>query len=154
MVSTAVAKRPSATAENTGSGSRSPSGRSSSRHSGLSSAASPAIVSQTSATKELGNGLHRPLDLPLSVGERDEERLELRRGDVDPAREQVPEESAVAVGVAALGLLEVRHRAVRAEERRHRADTLDDARASRGLAEARLQPGSSRLERLVAGRIP
>ena len=66
----------------------------------LSAAASTAIVSQTSATK----ARHRSdcaFDLLVAVHGRGEERLELRRREVDALLEQVPEERAVALGVAA-----------------------------------------------------
>src|SRR5688572_31744402 len=87
--------------------SRSGSSRSCSAQSGLSAAASAARVSQRSSVEEVGNGLDRPVDVGVGVGEREEEALELRRRDVDAALEQVTEESAVSLGVARLRVLEV-----------------------------------------------
>src|SRR2546423_15643872 len=100
MVSSPSAYRASPSGEKTGSRSCSASGRSATRQSGLSRAASTATVSQSSTVEELGNGLHRPVDVLVGVRERDERRLELRRREVDPSREQVPEEFPVALGVA------------------------------------------------------
>src|SRR5262249_2104941 len=98
------AYRDSARAENTGSRSCSSIRRSAFVQSRLSAPASAPIVSQMSAV-EVCNGLDRPVDLLVPVGERDQHRLELARRNVDPALEQVAEERRVAVGVAALRVL-------------------------------------------------
>src|SRR3954468_22066500 len=123
MVSIPRAYRSSASREKTGSRCWSSRGRSAAVHSSLSRPASSAIVSQTSAVK-VRNGLDRAIDFLVAVRERDEHALELARRDVHAAREQVPEERAVALGVAALRVVEVAHRLVVREQRRHRADTL------------------------------
>ena len=63
----------------------------------------PEIVARR---KEL---LSRGGDLLIAVRKREEQRLELRRRDVDAVCEQVTEESAVPVRVACLRILEVGH---------------------------------------------
>src|ERR1700756_1038198 len=128
--------------------SRSGSGSRQSAQSELSAAASTAIVSQTSASKALHRA-RRPLDLVLAVSGRGEERLELRRGEVDALLEQVPEERAVAIRIAPLGVLEVAHRPVAHEEREQRAHTLHvDERGERFL-----ENGRPPLELVVDGAI-
>ena len=57
--------------------------------------------------EERADGLDGAVDLGVAVRERDEHRLELRRGDVDAVREQVAEERAVAFRVAPLRVVEV-----------------------------------------------
>jgi hypothetical protein len=99
-------------------------------------------------------GLHRRVDLRAAVRGRDEERLELGRGDVHAAGEQVPKPRAVALRVARGRLLEAPHRPLPEEERRHAADTLHgDSLPCRRLPEARgeLRPGG--LQLLVDGGI-
>src|SRR5580765_6601208 len=123
MVSIPSAYRSSPSAEKTGSRSWSSRERNAAVQSSLSRPASSAIVSQRSAVKGR-NGLDRTVDLLLAVRKRDEHALELARRDVDPAREQMAEERAVALGVGLLRVVEVAHRPVRHEQRRHRADTL------------------------------
>src|SRR5688572_4080213 len=79
--------------------------RSASAQSGLSAAASAAIVLKTSVAEEVANGLDGAVDVLVRVGERDEETLELRGRDVDPPLQQVAEERAVALRVARLRVL-------------------------------------------------
>src|SRR5437764_10582681 len=105
MVSRPSLHLPSASVEKTGS--RSGFGRNAASQSGLSRAASAAITSQSSVAEELANRLDRPVDLVVAVRERDEHRLELRRGDVDAALEQAPEERGVPIRVAFGRLLKV-----------------------------------------------
>src|SRR4029079_4534106 len=105
------AYRCSPRAEKTASRRWSSGGRSAAVQSSLSRPASPAIVSQRSAV-EAGNGLDRAVDFLVAVRERDEQALELARGDVHPVREQMAEERAVPFGVAALRVVEVAHRGV------------------------------------------
>src|SRR5919201_3815794 len=112
MVSSPSLYRCSASGEKTGSRSCFSGRRSASRQRRLSRPASTAIVSQRSATEELGTGLHRAVDLLVAVGERDEQRLELRRRDVDAALEQVAEERAVALRVARLRVAQIPHGAI------------------------------------------
>src|SRR5437588_3501738 len=59
------------------------------------------------------------------------------------------EERAVAVGVAGLGVVEVAHRLVGDEERRHRADALEATVGREALLESR----AALLELLVDGRV-
>ena len=82
--------------------------------------------------------------------ERDEQALELRRRDVDPALEQVAEERAVALRVAALRVREAADRLVGAEERRHRADALHAAERAQARPRAARRFASSSL---VDGRV-
>src|SRR6266581_6909653 len=91
----------------------------------------------------------RTVDLLVAVRERDEERLELGRRDVDPARQEVAEERRVALGVACGGVLEPPDRLRTAEERQHRTDALDAAEGR----ESFLQPRPAPLELLVDRRI-
>src|SRR5947209_17993718 len=87
------------------------------------------MVSQTSTSK----ARHRSdcsLDLVLAVCGRGEEGLELRRREIDVLVDYVPEEGAVAFGVAPLRVLEVPHGPVRHEKREQRADALDAAARS------------------------
>src|SRR3954452_11284210 len=81
--------------------------------------------------------------------EGEEHRLELRRRDVDALREQVPEERAVALGVACLRVVEVADAAVGHEWRKHRAD----AAHVRDLSKAGFETGSFPLELLVHRRV-
>src|SRR5439155_5277225 len=148
MVSIPSAYRISASGENTGA--RSGSALRAAPQSGLSRSASSAIVDQTSSVVELANGLDGAVDLLVAVGERGEQALELRRRDVDPTREQVPEAGGVALGVAALGVVEGADRGARREEREHRADALDDAVGREAVGQA----GSAALELLVDPRLP
>src|SRR5438477_2950410 len=85
------------------------------------------------------------VDLLVAVCERDEHRLELRGRDVDPTLEQMAEERAVALGVAAFRVLEVRDDAVGHEQREHRAHPTNAS--ERG--EPGLEPRSAPLELLV-----
>src|SRR5215218_5651393 len=120
----------SASGEKTATSSRSSSGSRAAAQSGLSRSASSAIVSQMVATpafllcKELLGGLDRALDLAWTVGGRDEERLELRRRDVDALGEQMPEEGAVPIEIACPGVLDVSHRCAPEEDGQHGADSL------------------------------
>ena len=82
------------------------------------------------------DGGDRALDLLVAVRGRREERLELRRREVDALLEQVTEQRAVALGVARLRVVEVAHRRVGHEEREQRADALDAAERSESLLEA------------------
>src|SRR5262249_17978997 len=111
--------------------------------------ASSAITSQTSTAEVLANGLDRTIDLLVAVGERDEQRLELRRRDVDPTRQQVAEERRVRLRVARRGVLEATHRLGAAEEREHCADPLDAAERH----EPGLERRPSSLELLVDERV-
>jgi len=86
---------------------------------------------------EARNRCNRPVDLVVAVREREEHRLELGRRDVDAAREQVPEQRAVPIGVAALHVLEAPDRAVGHEQRQHRADAAHAAELREPSLEAR-----------------
>src|SRR5947208_14254593 len=77
--------------------------------------------------EEALDGFDRPVDLLVAVRERDEERLELRRRDVDPARQEVAEERRVALGVACGGVLAPPDRHRPAEEPEQRAAAPDPA---------------------------
>ena len=114
-------------ARKTGSSSRLRGGRVR-RATALSASASAAIVSH-----KVRSRLDRRVDGFVVVRERDEHRLELRRRDVDPAREQVLEERRV------LGM----------EERQHRAD----ARHAAVLGESVREPGRLGLELVVEGNV-
>src|SRR5436190_1372692 len=142
------AYRSSPRVEKTGSRSCSDSGRSAATQSALSRPASTAIVSHTSVA-EITDGLDRAVDLLVAVRERDEHRLELARGDVDPALEQVAEQRRVALGVRPLRVVEVAHGRVGHEERRHRADPLDAAACRQAGLEAR----AAALELRIDGRV-
>src|SRR2546423_6117278 len=99
MVASRGANRSWGGGEKRGSVSRSADGRSAAPQSGLSRSASAAITPQISGA-EVCNRLDGAVDVRVGVCERDEHGLELGRRDVDPAREQVPEERGVAVGGA------------------------------------------------------
>ena len=77
---------------------------------------------------------------------RDKQSFELRGREVDPALEQVAEQSRIAVGVRRLGVGEIPHRRLAHEQRRHRADPLHGPVGP----QARLEPGAAPLELLVA----
>ena len=81
--------------------------------------------------ERLGRGVDGALDRRLVVGERDEPRLELRRGRVDAAVEQRPGEAPVGVEVAGRRAGEVARRLL-GEERRDESgtDTTDTGRPS------------------------
>ena len=64
------------------------------------------------------NGLHRPVDLLVAVRERDEHRLELRRGDVDAALDEPAEERVVGVPAARKSVSIAPTRCTVAERRR------------------------------------
>src|SRR6266487_2533529 len=116
--------RGSPSGEKTGTRSRASASSSASRQSGLSRPASRAIVSQRSAVgKEVANGLHRLVDLPVAVRQREEPGLELRWRQVDAACEQMPEETAEALEVAVLRVLEAARGRVAHEQRQHRTDS-------------------------------
>src|SRR5437899_7996236 len=115
------AYRGSPSSEKTAARSCSSRGRSAEFQRALSCPASAAILSQRSAV-EVCNGLAGPVDLLVAVGEGDEHGLELARGHVDPAFEQVSKECAVAIRVGTLRIVEVAHGLVGHEERCHRAD--------------------------------
>src|SRR6266545_548054 len=102
--------------------SRSGARRAAAAQSGLSLAASSAMDSQRSVAEEVSDGLHRCVGIVLGVRERDEHGFELRRGDVDPSLEQIPEERRVPLRVGCTRIVVVAHRPV--EEREHRADPL------------------------------
>src|ERR1700741_4590325 len=144
MVSSPSAYRASPSGEKTGLGSRSPSGSRQSPQSVLSATASPAIVSQTSASKACHRG-DRPLDLLVAVGGGGKERLELGRRKVDALVERVPEEGAVPLGVGGPRVLEVADGAVRHEQREESADPLHAA----VRREAFFEPRGATLEPLV-----
>src|SRR5258708_5607172 len=95
------------------------------------------------------NGVERAVDLVVAVRERHEHRLELGGRDVDAAREQMAEERGVTRGAARRRVVEVPHRAIRVEEREHRADAVD---APEG-GESRLEPRASALELAVHGGV-
>src|SRR5436309_14890114 len=127
MDSIPSANRSSVRGEKTGNSSRSGSARNAAAHNGLSRSASTAIVSQSVAVlagKELLRRLGGALDLARAVCRGQEHGLELRRGHVHPAFEKMPEESAVALEVALLGLREIAYRAVAEEASEHRAHPL------------------------------
>src|SRR3954470_21306207 len=128
--------------EKTGSGSG--SGRNASCQSGLSRSASVVIVSQRS-TVEVCNRLHRPLDLLFAVHSGDKHSFELRGREVDPALEQMTEQSPVACGVRSLSVAEVAHRRLAHEQRRHRSDSLHGPERR----QARLESRTPLLELLV-----
>ena len=71
-------------------------GRSASSQSGLSPRGRrPRSRPRGHSAQDVGNGLDRPVDLLVAVGEGDEHRLELRRRDVDAPLEQAAEERPV-----------------------------------------------------------
>src|SRR2546423_15413015 len=144
MVSRPSANRSSPSGEKTGSVSRSAGGWSAAPQSGLSRSASSAMTPQISGA-EVCNGLDGAVDVGVGVREREEHRLELRRRDVDPALEQVPEEGGVAVGVARSRVVVVAHGLFATEERQHRADSLHPPEGGQAL----LEPGAQPLELLV-----
>src|SRR5919109_2869024 len=154
MDSMPSANRWSASGEKTATCSRSGSGRRAAAQSELSLSASSAIVSQMVAVlagKKFLRRLDGAFDLGRPMCRRDEERLELRGRDVDAAREQVPEERAVAVKVARLGIGEVLHGAATEEDGQHRADALDGDVV---VAEAGLQGGGRLVQLPVDVGVP
>src|SRR4029078_4120841 len=145
MVSSPTAKRSSASGEKTACSSRSGSGRSAAAQSSLSRPASTALLSQSVATsdaKELRGRINGALDLGRSVRRRHEHGLELGRGEVDAALEEVAEELPVALGVGALGGGEVADRPLLHEDGEHRADALH---GDAGNRQARLEGGGGLL---------
>src|SRR5262249_12409066 len=106
-VSRPIAQRASPRGENTGSHSRASSESRAAPHSGLSRSASTAITSQTSATEAFANRLHRPVDLVVRVGERDEHPLELGWRHEHAPFEQATEHRTEPLGVTGLRLLKV-----------------------------------------------
>src|SRR6516165_5679509 len=135
-----IAYGSSQSCENTAS--RSGVVRAAAPQSALSRAASSTIESKRSVAEEVSDRLHRRVDVVVGVSERDEHRLELRRRDVDPAREQMAEERGVSIGVARASVVVVAHGTV--EEREHRADTLHDPERR----EPGFEPRRRRLETL------
>src|SRR5437588_6327439 len=117
------AKRSSVSVEKTGMRSWSAGERSAATQSALSRPASRAIVAHRSAV-EVCNRLDRQVDLVVSVCKREEHRFELARRDIDATVEQMTEERCVPVGVATPCVLEIAHRLIGHEKRRHRADPL------------------------------
>src|SRR6478672_256413 len=136
MVSSPSAYRASPSGEKTGLASRSASGSRQSPQSVLSAAASPAIVSQTSASKACHRG-DRSLDLLLAVGRGGKERLELGGREVDALLERVPEESAVPLRVGRPRVLEIADGAVRHEQCEESAHTLHVAVRREAFSEQR-----------------
>src|SRR6478735_3187612 len=136
MVSSPSAYRASPSGEKTGLASRSASASRQSPQSVLSAAASPAIVSQTSASKACHRG-DRPLDLLLAVVGGGKDRLELGRREVDALVERVPEERAVPLRVGRPRVLEIADGAVRHEQCEESAHTLHVAVRREAFSEQR-----------------
>src|SRR5262249_59452389 len=74
----------------------------------------------------------------------------LARREVYALREHVAEERAVAVGVALLRIVEVAHRPVVHEQRRHRADALHVSMPRKAGFEPRRLPLELAVDALVA----
>src|SRR5829696_2775561 len=156
MVSTPSAKRFSASGENTAATSRSPLGRSDSAQSSLSAAAAATISSHIRLARGFEEGarrLDRPVDLAVTVGEGDEESLELRRREVHVLVEQVAEEGAVAVEVAGGRVVEAPDRTFTHEEREQRADAVHARGGVACLRQAPLEPLGAPLELVVHGLV-